>query len=154
MNTPSQWESSNGTESNVTTDSGTHLRKSLTIREAPAVVERAWHHDEHIVKILPELESVEFSPASGGRGTEVSVDLGEGSRRGMVAETVGKLFNNDPGQQVYKAMRAFKQVIETGEVVYSDASIHGKPHPAQPPSDAELEEIMRARAEERLERRP
>ncbi len=31
------------------------------------------------------------------------------------------------------SLRAFKQVMETGEVVRSDASIHKGMHPAQPP---------------------
>jgi uncharacterized membrane protein len=33
-------------------------------------------------------------------------------------------------------MRRFKQVMETGEVLRSDASAHAKPHPAQPSDDA------------------
>ena len=33
-------------------------------------------------------------------------------------------------------MRRFKQVMETGEVLRSDASAHKKPHPAQPSRDA------------------
>ena len=32
------------------------------------------------------------------------------------------------------AASRFKQVMETGEVVQSDASIHKGPHPAQPPA--------------------
>ena len=28
-----------------------------------------------------------------------------------------------------------KQVLETGEVVYSDASVHSHPHPARPPEE-------------------
>jgi hypothetical protein len=38
-------------------------------------------------------------------------------------------------------LRRFKQVMETGEVVHSDSSIHSGPHPARPPEtlrDVEL----------------
>jgi hypothetical protein len=43
------------------------------------------------------------------------------------------LLGSEPGQEVQEDLRRFKQVIETGEVVLSDATVHGRPHPAQPP---------------------
>jgi len=58
---------------------------------------------------------VQFALAPGGRGTEVRVQ----------SSTVGRL-------AALNALRHFKQVVETGEVVHSDASIHRGPHPAQP----------------------
>jgi hypothetical protein len=39
----------------------------------------------------------------------------------------------DPSRQVDGDLRRFKQIMETGEVVHSDASIHTTPHPARPP---------------------
>jgi hypothetical protein len=32
-------------------------------------------------------------------------------------------------------LRRFKQIMEVGEVVHSDASIHSGPHPGQPPQE-------------------
>jgi hypothetical protein len=46
---------------------------------------------------------------------------------------VAKLFGEEPAQQVRGDLRRFKQVLETGEVVRSDASIQRGMHPAQPP---------------------
>ncbi len=38
--------------------------------------------------------------------------------------------------QVDGDLRRFKQVLELGEVVHSDASIHRGLHPAQPPAQS------------------
>ena len=54
---------------------------------------------------------------------------------------MAKLFGEEPQQQVKGDLRRFKQVMETGEIVHSDASIHKGAHPAQPPkslNDVEL----------------
>jgi hypothetical protein len=45
---------------------------------------------------------------------------------------VAKLFRREPGQEIEDDLRRFKQVIETGEVLHSDASIHAGRHPARP----------------------
>ena len=42
------------------------------------------------------------------------------------------LFGKDPAHEVASDLRRLKQVIETGEVIRSDASIHRGMHPAQP----------------------
>ena len=80
--------------------------------------------------------TVQFTPAPGGRGTEVRVQLRYqppgGAIGATIAHTIGKLFGEAPDQQVYDDLRALKQVLETGEVVHSDASIHEHPHPARP----------------------
>jgi hypothetical protein len=41
------------------------------------------------------------------------------------------------GPQIEGDLRRFKQVLETGEVVHSDASIHRGPHAAQPSAERE-----------------
>jgi uncharacterized membrane protein len=78
--------------------------------------------------------SVRFSQAPGDRGTEIIVDLRYDPPGGIVGATIAKLFGEEPNQQVKSDLRRFKQVIETGEVVNSDASIHKGPHPARPPA--------------------
>ena len=55
---------------------------------------------------------------------------------GSVAANLAKLLNAEPGQQVADELRRLKMVLETGEVVRSDASIHPKMHAAQPPEKA------------------
>jgi uncharacterized membrane protein len=81
--------------------------------------------------------SVQFERAPGGRGTLVRVELRYTPPGGVVSATLAKLFGEEPGQQVDDDLRAFKQVLETGEVVKSDASIHRGMHVAQPPSREE-----------------
>lgn len=81
--------------------------------------------------------TVHFTPAPAGRGTEVRVDLRYDAPGGKAGALVAKLFGEEPEQQVKAELRVFKQVMETGEVTQSDATIHGKPHPARPPEPNE-----------------
>lgn len=76
--------------------------------------------------------SVEFRTASGGRGTEVRVRLLYRPPGGRLGAAVARLFGEAPAQQVRDDLRVAKQVLEIGEVVHSDASIHAKAHPARP----------------------
>lgn len=76
--------------------------------------------------------SVRFAPAPGGRGTELTVQMRYDPPAGPLGTIVARLFGEEPGQQVDGDLRRFKQVLETGEVVHSDASIHRGPHPARP----------------------
>jgi uncharacterized membrane protein len=82
---------------------------------------------------------VSFLPAPGGRGTEVRVELQYRPPAGAIGAAVAKLFGREPSQQIAGDLRRFKQVIETGEVVHSDASIHRWPHPARPPKPSEID---------------
>jgi len=79
--------------------------------------------------------SVRFERAPGGRGTLVRVNLRYRVPGGVLGDTIASLFGSAPGQEVSEDLRRFKQVLETGEVVRSDASIHRGPHPAQPSRD-------------------
>ena len=76
--------------------------------------------------------SVQFSPAPGRRGTEVRVQLSYRPPAGVLGALVAKLFGEAPEQQIARDLRQFKAVMETGEVVHSDASMHRGPHPAVP----------------------
>jgi uncharacterized membrane protein len=84
---------------------------------------------------VPNSGQVRFVRAPGGRGTEVHVEMRYDPPGGKLGVVVAKLFGREPAQQVAADLRRFKQVLETGEVVHSDASIHGRPHPAHPPSE-------------------
>ncbi len=85
---------------------------------------------------IPNHGSVRFKPAPGNRGTEVHVALTYEPPSGAFAAIVAKLFGEEPKQQIKSDLRRLKQVLETGEVVQSDSSIHRGAHPAQPSSDA------------------
>lgn len=84
---------------------------------------------------VPNTGSVQFRDAPGGRGTEVLVELRYQPPGGKIGALIAKLFGEEPEQQVKGDLRRFKQVMEIGEIVHSDASIHRGPHPAQPPED-------------------
>lgn len=75
---------------------------------------------------LPNRGSVTFRPVMGGTTTEVCVEMEVGP--GLPA-AIGRLF---AASQIEGDLRRLKQVLETGEVVRSDASIHRGPHPARP----------------------
>ena len=76
--------------------------------------------------------TVRFQPAPGGRGTEVRVELEYDPPFGKLGSKVAMLFREEPGQQVQDDLRHLKQVMETGEIVYSDATKERGPHSAQP----------------------
>jgi uncharacterized membrane protein len=75
---------------------------------------------------------VVFNEAPGSRGTELHVELVYNPPGGAVGKLIAKLFGEAPDQQIRADLRKFKQVMEVGEVVHSDASIHRGPHPARP----------------------
>jgi uncharacterized membrane protein len=77
--------------------------------------------------------SVRFESAPGGRGSLVRVELEYVPPLGVIGAEVAKLLGKDPGRQVEEELLRFKQIMETGEVVQSDASIFPGRHPAQPP---------------------
>jgi len=76
--------------------------------------------------------TVRFMPAPGGRGTEVRVELEYKPPLGKLGSKVAMLFREEPGQQVHDDLRHFKQVMEFGEILVSDATKQRGPHPAQP----------------------
>lgn len=81
---------------------------------------------------IPNAGFVRFVAAPGNRGTEIHVELRYDPPGGRVGALFAKLFGEEPTQQIKSDLRRFKQVIEVGEVVHSDASIHRGMHPAQP----------------------
>jgi uncharacterized membrane protein len=81
---------------------------------------------------IPNSGFVRFEPGPAGRGTKVTVELQYSPPGGKIGAAVAKLFGEEPGQQMDQDLRRFKQVMETGEVVHSDASIHRGMHPGRP----------------------
>jgi uncharacterized membrane protein len=83
---------------------------------------------------------VTFSPAPAGRGTEVRVEMTYSPPGGPIGSVVAALSGEEPGQQVADALRRFKQVMETGEPVISEATATGRKvlqHPGQPLREGE-----------------
>ena len=87
--------------------------------------------------------AVRFERATGGRGTIIKVNLEYMPVGGVIGSTVAKLFGEEPEQQLDDDLRRFKQVLEVGEVVVSDATLLGtgymKQRPGQPAAPEELE---------------
>jgi uncharacterized membrane protein len=80
---------------------------------------------------IPNQGTVRFLSAQPG-GTEVRVELHYQAPGGRLGALVAKLFGEEPDIQVGSDLRRLKQVMELGEVVHSDATVHGHPHPARP----------------------
>jgi uncharacterized membrane protein len=76
--------------------------------------------------------TVRFQSAPGDRGTEVRIELEYKPPFGKLGSKVAMLFREEPGQQVMDDLRHFKQVMETGEILFSDATKQRGMHPAQP----------------------
>ncbi|MCU1339338.1 MAG: Cyclase/dehydrase [Bryobacterales bacterium] len=76
---------------------------------------------------------VTFKEAPNGRGTIVTVELSFEPPGGPLTAHVAKLLRAVPKLQIHDDLRAFKQIMEVGEIVHSDASIFPGMHPAQPP---------------------
>lgn len=121
-------------------------KRSRWTAKAPAGARVAW--DAEIVEDRPNeliawrsldgagienAGTVRFTPAPGGRGTEVHVEFQYAAPGGALGATAAKLFGEEPSQQVMDDLRHFKQVLETGEVTRSDASAKGGGK-AQPPA--------------------
>lgn len=85
--------------------------------------------------------SVRFEPAPGNRGTIVKVEINYTPPGGALGTLVAKLFGEDPGQTAQEALRCFKQLMETGEVVVSDGTFWDNgvltQRPARPVSSEE-----------------
>ena len=94
---------------------------------------------------VPNAGQVRFRPAPGGRGTEVTVELKYDPPAGTIGATIAKLFGEEPSIQVDGDLRRFKQVLELGEVVHSDASIHRGMHPARPAAQEQRREAAEGR---------
>lgn len=72
---------------------------------------------------------VTFATAPGRSSTEVRVEMAIAPVGMRPSALIAKLLAKP---QVKGDLRRFKQIMETGEVVFSDASRHRKPHPARP----------------------
>jgi uncharacterized membrane protein len=70
--------------------------------------------------------SVHFTPAPGGRGTEVRVEMKYEPPAGKVGALIAKLFGEDPARQIQEDLRRFKQLMETGEIPKAQGQLSGR----------------------------
>jgi uncharacterized membrane protein len=78
--------------------------------------------------------SVSFLRAPGGRGAEVRMAIVHSPPGGRIGAGIARLFGAAIDLHAASDLRRFKQLMEVGEVVQSDSSVHRGPHPAQPPA--------------------
>lgn len=125
-------------------------RRSRWTAKAPAGREVSWEAEiledtpnERISwRSLPDSTitnagTVRFEDAPGDRGTEIHVELEYLPPAGALGALVATLFREEPREQLIDDLRAFKQVLEIGEVLVSDATRARGMHPAQPASREE-----------------
>jgi uncharacterized membrane protein len=88
--------------------------------------------------------AVRFESAPGGRGTIVKVNIEYNPIGGVLGAAFAKLFGEEPQQQLDEDLRRFKQVMEIGEVVVSEATLFGtgylEQRPGRPAAATELEQ--------------
>ncbi|HXQ78306.1 MAG TPA: SRPBCC family protein, partial [Gemmatimonadaceae bacterium] len=83
--------------------------------------------------------TVRFRRAAGGRGTEVQLETEFTPKGGPLGAKVARIIATIPKTNLSNDLRRFKQLIELGEVVKSDASAVAGMHPARPPKSNEME---------------
>jgi len=85
---------------------------------------------------VPNRGRVQFAPLHRRDSTEIDtemiVELVYEPPAGALGAVIAKLFGEEPHQQISADLRRVKQMLETGEVLHSDASIHRGTHPARP----------------------
>jgi uncharacterized membrane protein len=78
---------------------------------------------------------VRFRRTPDGKGTEVLVEMSYEPPAGGIGKAVAKVAGRDPLMEAHDDLRRFKQIVEVGEVVLSDATVDGAGMPqraAQP----------------------
>ena len=117
-------------------ESVTHLEggRSHWVTRGPGGVKVEW--DAEIVADVPgeliawqslpgadvrNAGTVRFIPVPAGRGTEVHVELDYSPPAGSLGAVVAKLFRAEPGQQIRDDLKAFKSVMEVGEILHAGA---------------------------------
>ena len=71
-----------------------------------------------------------FEPLPKDRGTRVVLDMHFQAPGAVLTDMLGKLTGDAPSQQVYEALRRFKQIMETGEVATTLGQTSGRRKPS------------------------
>ncbi len=87
--------------------------------------------------VVPNAGSVHFKDASGGRGTEVKIELQYVPPRGPVGALAARLFSEDPARQIHNDLKRLKARLETGSVPKTEGQpVGGQRAVHKPHSDA------------------
>ena len=70
--------------------------------------------------------SVRFTPATGGRGTVVTLEIHYEPPAGVVGLTVARLLGKNPDHNAREDLRRFKQLMEAGELATVDGQPSGR----------------------------
>lgn len=96
---------------------------AVTVNGEPEAVVADPRYTELLAALGDDLET-RTAPAPGGRGTEIAARPRQ-APGGVTARVTG----NDPRQDVRRALRDVKSLLETGEVIRPDPPTTGKPTP-------------------------
>ncbi len=95
----------------------------VTVRRTePEIIEQLTWADP---PLRAEGARISYRPAPGNRGTEIRVSYQASTPGGRFGEKVAALVGGDPQRRLDDALRRFKQLLETGEVVRSEADPDG-----------------------------
>ena len=104
-------------------------KRSRWVADGPAGIDAEW--EAEIINEVPNeligwrsvegsrvdnAGSVHFTPATGGRGTEVKVVLRYDPPGGKVGALISRMLGEEPDWQVQEDLRRLKMLIETGEI--------------------------------------
>ena len=108
------------------------FRRTITINRPLDVVQQFWSEHGGTAD-----ERVRFIAAPGNRGTEVHLSRTYPSP-GPIATVIKVARHTHPDQQLRDELGAFKAILETGDIVLSDAWVNGpnEKHPSQPDANA------------------
>lgn len=108
----------------VTAPTGSVEWDSLIINDEPGAL-IAWRSREGAD--VRNAGSVRFVAAPGDEGTEVTVALEYDPLGGALGKLVAKLTGDDPGLQVYIALKRLKALLESGEIPTTEGQPVGEP---------------------------
>jgi uncharacterized membrane protein len=75
---------------------------------------------------IPNAGSIHFRPAPNAKGTEVRLVLEYEPPAGHLGAWVAKLVKQNPEEQLRTALRRFKQLTETGEILTNEGQTSGR----------------------------
>jgi len=123
----------------VTSQDTAHRWLAVTVNRPPEQVAPQGKLPEPLIRLGDTVE-VQVRPAAGGRGSELCARPLVPVPRGAVNLT-SRLSGDDPRQQVRRALRDAKSLLETGEVLAPDS-----PPNARPTAAGRLLDLVRRRA--------
>ncbi len=83
-----------------------------------------WRSDPN--STIPNNGSVQFRPAPGNRGTQVTAAIQYTPPAGPIGKAVASVFGKNPQHVVREDLRHFKQLIEAGEIATTVGQPHGR----------------------------